>query len=698
MKRLSYWALLALILMAGQALTRPITSYQYLTELETTNLGEIIWFWTPDTVWGPLHSNDFIGIKYSPTFFGPVSTCKNNFHYYQRGNVHFEQEPVFNAPEVNLPHDLTFQEDHASVRFNDDGGRLMTWMKLHGDAGIDVFQYELGLERHDTNLVRHLSPPIGDIIWVDGKLELEGLFRGWATIAASDDIYLLDDVRYADSDEHGAFDQESCRDLLGVASAGNIIIANTEANGKDNGYAVGRDRLDRHSIALNGCYMATGESFTFEQQNDDWDRYQGPTPDQRGQMWLWGSLTQKRAGYLHRSNHEWTGYGRSLRYDFRLSRMAPPGFAVGELYGDMDRVELFSGSHDIYSCRIQTLIVHAGVELNLQYGNLVVTDSLVMVGSADSLVIVHDNGEGQALLVETGAVYTSLSNVAISGSGEYQFNSETTILDRVTSTSPIACEGSTTVTGSDFGALLTLTGFRTVSVTGSLFRAGLILRGSPRTCTIDRSTFASSDGTGITYRGGVEPLITNCIIAFNRIGIVRDGRFDATIRYSDVHENRVDNYLDCEPGEGCIDVNPLFVNAFDDFHLTAESPCIDIGDPGSPHDSDGTVADMGAFYFHHQLSAPGDDFGLRIAEFGVSASPNPFNDRTTLTLAIPLTGQVKIAVYDLSGRLKAELLGGKVEVGKTSLSLDASGWPAGVYLLRLQSGSEIRNVKIVKLN
>ena len=53
------------------------------------------------------------------------------------------------------------------------------------------------------------------------------------------------------------------------------------------------------------------------------------------------------------------------------------------------------------------------------------------------------------------------------------------------------------------------------------------------------------------------------------------------------------------PGTGMIYENPLFVDAENgDFYLTADSPCIDTGDPDSPEDPDGTRADMGAFYYH----------------------------------------------------------------------------------------------------
>ncbi len=54
-------------------------------------------------------------------------------------------------------------------------------------------------------------------------------------------------------------------------------------------------------------------------------------------------------------------------------------------------------------------------------------------------------------------------------------------------------------------------------------------------------------------------------------------------------------------GEGNIDEDPIFADPDnDDYHLTADSPCIDAGDPESPPDPDSTRADMGAFFFHRR--------------------------------------------------------------------------------------------------
>lgn len=52
---------------------------------------------------------------------------------------------------------------------------------------------------------------------------------------------------------------------------------------------------------------------------------------------------------------------------------------------------------------------------------------------------------------------------------------------------------------------------------------------------------------------------------------------------------------------GNIDQDPQFTNPDEgDYSLTEDSPCIDSGNPESDPDPDGTISDMGAFYFHNE--------------------------------------------------------------------------------------------------
>ncbi len=53
-------------------------------------------------------------------------------------------------------------------------------------------------------------------------------------------------------------------------------------------------------------------------------------------------------------------------------------------------------------------------------------------------------------------------------------------------------------------------------------------------------------------------------------------------------------YSDLSWGDGVITNDPMLTT---EYHLSSSSPCIDAGDPNSPLDPDGTIADMGAYYY-----------------------------------------------------------------------------------------------------
>ncbi len=69
--------------------------------------------------------------------------------------------------------------------------------------------------------------------------------------------------------------------------------------------------------------------------------------------------------------------------------------------------------------------------------------------------------------------------------------------------------------------------------------------------------------------------------------------------YADVIYSDTQDYF---VGDGNIMQNPLFINPTNgNYHLQETSPCIDTGDPASPLDPDGTITDMGAYYFHQGI-------------------------------------------------------------------------------------------------
>jgi hypothetical protein len=91
--------------------------------------------------------------------------------------------------------------------------------------------------------------------------------------------------------------------------------------------------------------------------------------------------------------------------------------------------------------------------------------------------------------------------------------------------------------------------------------------------------------------------------------------------------------------------------------------------------------------------------GEQIGTFGLSQNyPNPFNPTTVVGYQLSVAGQTSIKVYDLLGREVAVLVDGVMPAGEHRVTFDATGLSSGVYLYRLQSGSQVetRRMTLVK--
>ncbi len=63
--------------------------------------------------------------------------------------------------------------------------------------------------------------------------------------------------------------------------------------------------------------------------------------------------------------------------------------------------------------------------------------------------------------------------------------------------------------------------------------------------------------------------------------------------------------------------------------------------------------------------------------------PNPFNPTTNLTVALPTTSRVSLAVYDMLGRKVAALLEGVRSAGYHSVTFDGTQLPSGMYIYKV---------------
>jgi len=78
--------------------------------------------------------------------------------------------------------------------------------------------------------------------------------------------------------------------------------------------------------------------------------------------------------------------------------------------------------------------------------------------------------------------------------------------------------------------------------------------------------------------------------------------------------------------------------------------------------------------------------------------PNPFNAETTVSFGLPEAEFVSIKVYDMSGRVVADLASSQYSASKHEISWHAQGMPAGNYLIHLNVGenNSVQKVTLIK--
>jgi len=146
-------------------------------------------------------------------------------------------------------------------------------------------------------------------------------------------------------------------------------------------------------------------------------------------------------------------------------------------------------------------------------------------------------------------------------------------------------------------------------------------------------------------------------------------------------------------------LDPLFLDpANDDFHLTENSPCINAGDPLSPLDPDGTIVDIGRFYFE-QVGTE-DNTVVQTTDYLQQNYPNPFNPETTISYQLPKNGEVELVVYNLKGQKVKQLISDQLSAGQHSAiwnGRDNNGKSvsSGIYFYKLNTENYEKTKRMV---
>jgi len=81
----------------------------------------------------------------------------------------------------------------------------------------------------------------------------------------------------------------------------------------------------------------------------------------------------------------------------------------------------------------------------------------------------------------------------------------------------------------------------------------------------------------------------------------------------------------------------------------------------------------------------------------LSSSPNPFNASTTIHYGLPDAGNVHISVYDITGRLTAELVDEYFPAGMHSVAFEGNNLSTGIYFCALEFEGKVLINKLVMI-
>ena len=220
------------------------------------------------------------------------------------------------------------------------------------------------------------------------------------------------------------------------------------------------------------------------------------------------------------------------------------------------------------------------------------------------------------------------------------------------------------------------------------------------------------------YNLGSFPEIINTIVWANTgiTKVISLGGGVATFRYSDIEGSGGSiawNPVIGIDGGHNIDVDPLFISVVNrDAHLGLGSPAIDAGDASAPNipptDLDGNPRiigagiDLGAYEFNNPTHIRGLE-APRTPRV-TSVYPNPFNPTVTVSFELDRRRDVRIAVYDVGGRLVRTLLQKSArDPGPHRVLWDATDdagrrMASGVYFIEVQSNGwrDSRKVILIK--
>ena len=205
--------------------------------------------------------------------------------------------------------------------FAEDDGQG-SWLRWNGPVSPQL------AGRADANNLfpvrRDLNADFKGVVYVSGDVAVSGTVRGRLTVAASGDIIIADDIRYAIDPAVG-----SCEDILGLFAGGEIVVAHNPVNApwriRSNAGEPYRTFDDTSSEFIHG-FILTLDEFGVEAYNEGASNAEDceSTNWGRGCLYITGGIIQRQRGAVGTSGG--TGYLKRYSYDPCGATQPPPYF------------------------------------------------------------------------------------------------------------------------------------------------------------------------------------------------------------------------------------------------------------------------------------------------------------------------------------------------------------------------------------
>ena len=80
---------------------------------------------------------------------------------------------------------------------------------------------------------------------------------------------------------------------------------------------------------------------------------------------------------------------------------------------------------------------------------------------------------------------------------------------------------------------------------------------------------------------------------------------------------------------------------------------------------------------------------------GVNLYPNPVNKIATIDVNLNEAAKVEIIIYDITGKIAANVFTGQMNSGINTFKIDASNLPSGIYYTTVSSENSKKTLKMV---